>query len=194
LTGVGAVLFAARVEPGASVFVVGAGGVGQFVLQGARLAGAGTVVSVEPAAARREQATRLGAAAAVPPEEVKDAMRELLPDGADYAFDAVGEPETTQLAMRWTKNGGTCVVVGLPSASTRLQLDPAEFYRREKRLTGTIYGSEDPAVSLPILLDHVRAGRLDLGEMLGPVFALEDVNDAIEASLGGSGGRVVVRP
>jgi S-(hydroxymethyl)glutathione dehydrogenase / alcohol dehydrogenase len=194
LTGVGAVLFAARVEPGASVFVVGAGGVGQFVLQGARLAGAGTVVSVEPAAARREQATRLGAAAAVPPEEVKDAMRELLPDGADYAFDAVGEPETTQLAVRWRKNGGTCVVVGLPSASTRLQLDPAEFYRREKRLTGTIYGSEDPAVSLPILLDHVRAGRLDLGEMLGPVFALEDVNDAIEASLGGSGGRVVVRP
>ncbi|HEY6606702.1 MAG TPA: hypothetical protein VIZ44_10150, partial [Gaiellaceae bacterium] len=73
-------------------------------------------------------------------------------------------------------------------------LDPAEFYRREKRLTGTIYGSEDPTVSLPILLDHVRAGRLDLDEMLGPVFPLEDVNDAIEASLGGSGGRVVVRP
>jgi S-(hydroxymethyl)glutathione dehydrogenase / alcohol dehydrogenase len=194
LTGVGAVLFAARVEPGATVFVVGAGGVGQFVLQGARLAGAGVSVSVDPAAPRREQAVQVGAAAAVPPEEVKEAMGELLPDGADYAFDAVGEPETTKLAMRWTKNGGTCVVVGLPSGAERLQIDPAEFYRREKHLTGTIYGSEDPAVSLPILLDHVRSGRLDLGEMLGPVFPLERVNDAIEASLGGSGGRVVVRP
>jgi S-(hydroxymethyl)glutathione dehydrogenase/alcohol dehydrogenase len=194
LTGVGAVLFAAGVEPGATVFVVGAGGVGQFVLQGARLAGAGAAVSVDPAAPRREQAVQLGAAAAVPPEEVKETMGELLPDGADYAFDAVGEPETTKLAMRWTKNGGTCVVVGLPSGAERLQIDPAEFYRREKHLTGTIYGSEDPAVSLPILLDHVRSGRLDLGEMLGPVFPLERVNDAIEASLGGSGGRVIVRP
>jgi S-(hydroxymethyl)glutathione dehydrogenase/alcohol dehydrogenase len=194
LTGVGAVLFAAKVEPGASVFVVGAGGVGQFVLQGARLAGSGIVVSVDPAPARRAQATRLGAAAAVAPEEVTEMMRELLPHGADYAFDAVGEPETTKLAMRWTRNGGTCVVVGLPSGTTRLELDPAEFYRREKRLTGTIYGSEDPAVSLPILLDHVRAGRLDLDEMLGPVFPLDGVNDAIEASLGGAGGRVVVRP
>jgi S-(hydroxymethyl)glutathione dehydrogenase / alcohol dehydrogenase len=194
LTGVGAVLFAARVEPGATVFVVGAGGVGQFVLQGARLAGAGVSVSVDPSAPRRERALQLGAAAAVPPEEVKESMGELLPDGADYAFDAVGEPETTNLAMRWTKNGGSCVVVGLPSGAVRLQIDPAEFYRREKHLTGTIYGSEDPAVSLPILLGHVREGRLDLGEMLGPVFPLERVNDAIEASLGGSGGRVVVRP
>jgi Zn-dependent alcohol dehydrogenase len=194
ITGVGAALFAARVEPGASVFVVGAGGVGQFVLQGARLAGAGVVVSVEPTPARREQATRLGAAAALSPEDVSKTMRELLPDGADYAFDAVGEPETTKLAMRWTRNGGTCVVVGLPAGATRLELDPAEFYRREKRLTGTIYGSEDPAVSLPILLDHVRAGRLDLGGMLGPAFPLDRVNDAIEASLGGAPGRVLVRP
>jgi S-(hydroxymethyl)glutathione dehydrogenase / alcohol dehydrogenase len=194
LTGVGAALFAARVERDASVLVVGAGGVGQFVLQGARLAGARVAVCVEPTPARREQATRLGAVAAVPPEDVAETMRELLPDGADYAFDAVGEPETTKLAMRWTRNGGTCVIVGMPGGRVRLELDPAEFNRREKRLTGTIYGSEDPRVALPILLDHVRAGRLDLGRMRGPVFPLERINEAIEASLGGAPGRVVVRP
>jgi S-(hydroxymethyl)glutathione dehydrogenase/alcohol dehydrogenase len=194
LTGVGAVLFAAQVEAGATVVVVGAGGVGQFVLQGARLAGAKTVVSVDPVDSRREQALRLGATAAVAPDDLKGTMRKLLPEGADYAFDAVGAPETTELALRWTRSGGSCVVVGLPAAGARLELDPGEFNRREKWLTGTMYGSEDPAVALPVLLEHVRAGRLELKALLGPTFTLEQVNDAIEASLAGSAGRVVVQP
>jgi S-(hydroxymethyl)glutathione dehydrogenase/alcohol dehydrogenase len=194
LTGVGAALFAARVEPAASVVIVGAGGVGQFVLQGARLAGAETLVSVDPVEDRRHQALHLGATAAAAPDRLKSTMRELLPDGADYGFDAVGNPETTELALRWTRSGGTCVVVGLPAAGARFDLDPGEFNRREKWLTGTMYGSEDPAVALPILLEHVRAGRLHLRAMLGPTFRLDDVNDAIEASLAGSAGRVVVQP
>ena len=194
LTGIGAVLFAARVQPKATVVVVGAGGVGQFVLQGARIAGAETVVSVDPVAARRNQALELGATAAVAPEDLKGKMRELLPDGADFAFDAVGAPETTELALRWTRSGGSCVVVGLPAAGARLDLDPGEFNRREKWLTGTMYGSEDPAVALPVLLEHVRAGRLALRPLVGPSFPLEHVNDAIDASLAGSAGRVVVQP
>jgi S-(hydroxymethyl)glutathione dehydrogenase/alcohol dehydrogenase len=194
LTGVGAVLFAAHVEAGASAVIVGAGGVGQFVLQGAQLAGAEMVVSVDPVEGRRDQASQLGATAAVAPDELKQTMRRLLPDGADYGFDAVGNPETTELALRWTRSGGTCVVVGLPAAGARFDLDPGEFNRREKWLTGTMYGSEDPAVALPILLEHVRAGRLQLRPLLGPMFRLDDVNDAIEASLAGSAGRVVVQP
>jgi S-(hydroxymethyl)glutathione dehydrogenase / alcohol dehydrogenase len=194
LTGVGAVLFAARVESGASVVVVGAGGVGQFVVQGARLAGTDTIVSVDPLESRRDQALRLGATAAAAPEQLNAAMRELLPDGADYAFDAVGTPETTTLALRWTRSGGACVIVGLPAAGARLDLDPGEFNRREKSLTGTMYGSEDPAVGLPVLLEHLRAGRLDLHALLGPTFPLDEVNDAVEASLAGSAGRVVVLP
>ena len=75
-----------------------------------------------------------------------------------------------------------------------MDLDPVDFVRRERRLTGTIYGSEDPAVALPILLDHVRAGRLELRSQLGPVFPLERVNEAVEASLSGAPGRVLVRP
>jgi S-(hydroxymethyl)glutathione dehydrogenase / alcohol dehydrogenase len=194
LTGVGAALFAAHVEPGASVVVIGAGGVGQFVLQGARLAGAETLVSVDPVEGRRNQALQIGATAAVEPDALKKTMRELLPDGADYGFDAVGNPETTALALRWTRSAGTCVVVGLPAAGARYDLDPGEFNRREKWLTGTMYGSEDPAVALPILLEHVRAGRLQLRPLLGPAFGLDDVNDAIDASLAGSSGRVVVKP
>jgi len=194
LTGVGAVLFAARVEPGSSVLVVGAGGVGQFIVQGARIAGAAEIICVDPVEARREQATRLGATRVCGPDELKELMKEALPGGADYALDAVGDPGTTAVAFRWTRNGGTCVIVGLPAAGRRLDLDPVDFVRRERILTGTIYGSEDPAVALPVLLDHVRAGRLDLASQLGPEYPLDAINDAIDASLSGSAGRVLIRP
>jgi S-(hydroxymethyl)glutathione dehydrogenase / alcohol dehydrogenase len=194
LTGVGSAPFAARVAPGSSVVVVGAGGVGQFVVQGARIAGAETIAVVDPLEARLEQARGLGATHSTTPDELKALMRGVLPNGADYAFDAVGNADTTALALRWTRSGGTCVVVGLPPSGVSLDIDPAEFTRREKFLTGTIYGSEDPAVALPILLDHVRAGRLKLRELLGPVYPLDAVNEAFDAALAGSPGRVLVKP
>ena len=194
LTGVGAVAYNARPEPGASVLVIGAGGVGQFVVQAARIAGAGAIVAVDPVDGRRTQALRVGATHAFAPDELKEGMRALAPDGVDVSLDAVGSPETTSLALRWTRNGGKVVIVGLPAAGARLDLDPADFNRREKVLTGSMYGSEDPAVALPELLDHVRAGRLELDALLGPSYGLDDVNEAFEASLAGSPGRVLVTP
>jgi S-(hydroxymethyl)glutathione dehydrogenase/alcohol dehydrogenase len=194
LTGVGAVLFAADVEEGASVLVVGAGGVGQFVVQGARIAGASQIVCVDPNEERLELVGRQGATHAVHPDGLRALMKDGFPDGVDYAFDAVGDPETTKMAFRWTRNGGLCVIVGLPAAGARLELDPTEFIRREKRLTGTIYGSEDPAVALPVLVEHVRSGALDLRSQLGPQFSLDDANDAIDAALAGVPGRVLVIP
>src|SRR2546421_4649216 len=108
-------------------------------------------------------------------------MKAALPGGADYAFDAVGDPATTETAFRWTRNGGVCVIVGLPAAGKRLDLDPVDFVRRERILTGTIYGSEDPAVALPVLLDHVRAGRLDPAPQLRPVVSPGEINEAVPA-------------
>lgn len=194
LTGVGAVLFQARPEPGSTVLVIGAGGVGQFCVQGARIAGAGEIVCVDPVKARLEQAARVGATRTATPKELPETLREFAPDGADVALDAVGAPETTALALRSAKNGGRAVLVGLPAAGERLDLDPAEFVRREKELTGSMYGSEDPRRALPMLLDHVRNGSLQLEPLLGPRFPLDDVNDAVETSLTGSPGRVVVIP
>ena len=194
LTGVGAVLFAAGTQPGESVLVVGAGGVGQFCVQGARIAGAETIVVVDPLEARLELARELGATHTTDPEGLKALMKEIAPDGADRALDVVGNPETAALTLRFTRSGGTCVIVGIPATGERLDLDFAEFNRREKFLTGTMYGSEDPAVALPILLDHARAGRLKLRELLGPTYPLDQVNDAIDASLAGTPGRVLVIP
>jgi S-(hydroxymethyl)glutathione dehydrogenase/alcohol dehydrogenase len=194
LTGVGAVLFAAHVQPGGVVLVVGAGGVGQFVVQGARIAGAEAIVVVDPVEGRREQALRLGATHAVEPAELKGALARIAPDGADYGFDAVGFPETSATALRFTRSGGTTVMVGLPPTGLRLDLDPGEFLRREKVLTGTMYGSEDPAVALPLLLEHVAAGNLELGSLLGETFPLDRIDEAVQASLELPAGRVLVEP
>jgi S-(hydroxymethyl)glutathione dehydrogenase/alcohol dehydrogenase len=193
LTGVGAVLFAARVRAGSTVLVVGAGGVGQFVVQGARIAGAATILAVDPVEARRTQALALGATHAFAPEEA-ESLFDVVPEGADYGFDAVGDPATVELALRLTRSGGSTVIVGLPAAGARLDLDPAQFNRREKWLTGTMYGSEDPAVALPVLLDHVRSGALELTGLVGPEFPLDRIGDAVEASMSGSPGRVLVTP
>jgi S-(hydroxymethyl)glutathione dehydrogenase / alcohol dehydrogenase len=194
LTGVGAVLFQARPDPGATVLVVGAGGVGQFCVQGARIAGAGEIVCVDPLEGRLRQAERLGATRTTTPEGLPDTLPEVAPNGADVALDAVGAPETTALALRWTRNGGRTVLVGLPASGERLDLDPAEFVRREKELTGSMYGSEDPRRALAVLLEHVRSGALQLEPLVGPMFPLDDVNQAVEASLAGSPGRVLVLP
>ena len=194
LTGIGAALFAAGVTSGSSVVVLGAGGVGQFVVQGARIAGATTIVAVDPFDGRREQALQLGATHAVAPDGLDALLAAVAPVGADFGFDAVGDPATTARALGVTRAGGSCVLVGLPAAGARLDLEPGQFVRREKWLTGTMYGSEDPAVALPMLLDHVGAGRLELTSLLGPTFSLDEVNDAIAASLGGAPGRVLVLP
>jgi S-(hydroxymethyl)glutathione dehydrogenase/alcohol dehydrogenase len=86
------------------------------------------------------------------------------------------------------------VIVGLPAAGARLEIDPAELIRREKRLTGTMYGSEDPAVALPILLAHVRGGRLDLASLVGRSFPLSELDEAMGASNAGEPGRILVNP
>lgn len=190
LTGVGAVRYASTLAPGQTALVVGAGGVGQFVVQGARMAGAAEIVCVDPNAERAVRAAELGATKVGDPRELPS----LLPEGADVAFDAAGLPETSALALAHTRNTGLCVLVGMPPTGARLEVDPFEFTFREKTLTGTIYGSEDPAVALPGLLDDIRAGRLELASMLGPRYPLEQADEAFRASLAGSPGRVLVTP
>src|SRR5262249_58499947 len=107
--------------------VRGGGGVGPSVVEGAGLAGAAETVAADPLPPRLELARRLGATRVVRPDDLAATMKEALPDGADYVFDAVGDPETTTVAFRSTRNGGVCVIVGLPSAGARLELDPVDF-------------------------------------------------------------------
>ena len=101
---------------------------------------------------------------------------------------------TFDLALRSARGGGTVVAVGMAAAGVRYELDPFQVTNEEKWVTGSLYGSEDPAVALPRLLDLVRDGQLDLESALGPAYPLDEVNEAIAAALGGSPGRVLVTP
>jgi S-(hydroxymethyl)glutathione dehydrogenase/alcohol dehydrogenase len=191
LTGIGAAVNAVRIRPGSSVLVVGAGGIGLFVVQGARFAGAGEVVVVDPVEARRALALRLGATDAVAPSELEDVAPA---DGFETTFDAVGGPETTSLAVHHAAIAGTAVLVGLPAAGGRVDLDLAEVVVSEKTITGSIYGSADPARLLPRLLEWMRAGDVQLAPLVGQSFPLERIDDAIAASMSGVPGRVLVVP
>ena len=145
LTGIGA---AREVSPEDVVVVIGAGGVGQFCVQGARLRGASAIVVVDPLPARRALARAVGATHDCAPGELAELLAAIAPDGADCALEAVGSPATAAAALASVRPGGRATLVGMPPAGARLDLDPAEFTNREKLLTGTVYGSGDPAEAL----------------------------------------------
>jgi S-(hydroxymethyl)glutathione dehydrogenase / alcohol dehydrogenase len=128
------------------------------------------------------------------PDNVDELIAAIAPEGADVALDLVGRTATTATALRLTRSGGTTVIVGLPPAGEELRLDFAEFNRREKWLTGTMYGSENPADAMPQLLAYVRSGQLNLAAMTGPRYPLDRVNEALEASMAGVPARVIVMP
>lgn len=192
LTGVGAVRNSGWVGPGSSVVVIGAGGVGQFCVQGARLAGAATIVAVDPSPVRRGLALAAGATHVAAPEAVGELIGELTDEGVDAAFEAVGSASTAEAALALARPGGFACLVGMPAGGARLDLDPLEFVNREKLLTGSVYGSEDPVAALPRLLEDVAGGELRLAPLLGPSYPLERADDAIQAALSAGTARVLV--
>jgi S-(hydroxymethyl)glutathione dehydrogenase/alcohol dehydrogenase len=191
LTGVGAVENAAGVEPGSSAVVIGAGAVGQFVVQGLRIAEAKTIVAVDPSPERREQAIALGATNAVSPDGLAGLLASMA-EGFDYAFEAVGSVTTVRAALDALRNGGVAVLVGMGPPGQTLALDPLELITREKTVVGSIYGSGEPKIMTERLLGYLAEGRLLLDSMIGERFGLEAINDAVDCALRGDGGRALV--
>jgi S-(hydroxymethyl)glutathione dehydrogenase/alcohol dehydrogenase len=191
LTGVGAVENAARVQPDTSAVVIGAGAVGQFVVQGLRIAGAAEIVAVDPSAPRRDQTLRLGATGAVGPADLTGLV-ESRSEGFDYAFDAVGGAATARTTLEAMRNGGVGVLVGMGPPGQTLDLDPLALVTQEKTLTGSIYGSCEPKVMTQRLLEYIADGRLQLESMVGERFQLDEINTAVDTALRGDGGRTLV--
>jgi S-(hydroxymethyl)glutathione dehydrogenase/alcohol dehydrogenase len=191
LTGVGAVENAASVEPGCSAVVIGAGAVGQFVVQGLRIAGATEIVAVDPSERRREQARGLGATGAIDPAELP-ALVDSMDEGFDYSFEAVGSIATVRAAIDAIRNGGLAVLVGMGPPGQTLDLDPLALITQEKTLTGSIYGSGEPKAMTERLLSYLADGRLVLGSMIGERFELGAINDAVDTALRGDSGRALV--
>jgi S-(hydroxymethyl)glutathione dehydrogenase / alcohol dehydrogenase len=193
-TGLGAVFNRARVRPGATVAVIGCGGIGLSVVQGARIAGAGRIVAVDTAAWKLELATRLGATEVVNAAEGNPVPRvtELTAGGVDYAFEAIGLPATVRQAVRMTRKGGTVVMIGVVPAGTSVELPGADIVLREKAVLGCMMGSNRFRVDMPRYVELYRSGQLRLDEMISARLPLERVNDAFEAMRRGTAARSVV--
>jgi len=192
MTGVGAAMQAARVEPGSSVVVFGCGGVGMSVIQGARLCGAAEVAAVDYVAERLEAARALGATHTYTPDRISDADEIHDGDGFDYAFEVVGRPETIRAAWNAARRGGTVVVVGAGGLDQMVEFSAFELFYMEKTLLGTVYGSADVRRDFHRLLRLWRTGRLDLEAMVTKTIPISEINDGLAALRQGEGIRSVV--
>jgi S-(hydroxymethyl)glutathione dehydrogenase/alcohol dehydrogenase len=192
-TGAGAVFNAAQVEPGATVAVVGLGGVGLSAVQAARISEAGSIVAIDPLTSKHDLALRLGATHAVTPDDLPGVAAELTGgDGFDYVIEAVGRPATIRAAYDATRRGGATVVVGMGSYTDEVTFNAFELAFVEKRIIGSLYGSADVHRDFPLLIEHWRAGRLDLEGLISRRIPIERINEAIGALAAGEVVRQVV--
>lgn len=190
ITGVGAVLNTAKVEPGSSVLVVGAGGVGLNVIQGAVLAGATTIIAADVVDSKLKLAEQFGATHTLISEDLPKQVSEIVRGGVDYAFDVTGNVAVLTAAFNATQPGGTTVMVGSPSAK-ELTIAPQTLFG-SRRLMGTQGGDATPARDLPLLVDLYRRGRLNLDGLVSERVPLDKINDAIEHVKAGAVARSVV--
>ena len=194
-TGVGAVINTAKVKPGSSVVVLGAGGVGLNVVQGAVLAGAESIIAVDIYGNKLENALQFGATHMVDAsgEDVIERVRDITRgDMADYAFEVIGSTAAINQALATTKRGGTTVVVGVTPAGAELTIDP-DFLHLDRVLMGCTYGSCYPRADMPMLIDMYMARRLKLDELISATLKLEDINSAFEALDQGEVARTIIR-
>jgi len=194
-TGVGAVLNTAQVEEGATVLVMGLGGIGLAVVQGARLAGASRIIVSDPVSARREVASALGATDFIDPteEDVVLKSRELTEVGVDYAFEAAGRAELASAGVNAVRNRGTVVCVGAPPVTESIQVAPAAlFVISEKKIMGCTLGGSNSLHEIPRLIGLYQAGRLDLEALITAHRPLAEINEAMDDLKASRGIRTVL--
>jgi Zn-dependent alcohol dehydrogenase len=195
-TGVMAVLRAAAVPAGASVVVIGLGGVGLSAVMGAVVAGASSIVAVDPIEAKLERATELGATGVVHASDdvraTKDGIREAAGGRPEFALECIGLPATAELAIDLVGPGGTAVLVGIPRLYERASFDIGKLIDRSARVVGANYGWAAPDVDFPRLARLYLAGRLPVDRLIEERISLDGVNDALDALRRAKGLRRVI--
>jgi S-(hydroxymethyl)mycothiol dehydrogenase len=195
MTGIGAALYSGGVRPGTSVAVFGCGGVGDSVIQGARIAGATTIIAVDIDPKKLEWAKGFGATHTVNAREGDPIARiKALTGGhgVNYSFEAVGRSETIEQALFCRDLAGTCVLIGVPGAGPTLTLELQRFFDLGGSFRVSWYGDCLPTRDFPMLADWYRQGRLKLDELVTREIALEEVEDAFDAMKRGETLRSVI--
>jgi S-(hydroxymethyl)glutathione dehydrogenase/alcohol dehydrogenase len=192
-TGVGAALNTAKVEPGSTVAVFGAGGVGLSAIQGARIAGARMIIAIDVFENKLATARELGATHIVDAssrDPVK-AIQEMTGGGVDYSFEAIGLKQTAEQCFDCLRAGGTATIIGMIPMGQKIELHGNSFLR-ERKIQGSSMGSNRFKVDMPKYIDFYLQGRLKLDEMITQRRHLEDVNDAFRAMKAGEVARTVL--
>ena len=194
LTGYGAVHHSAKVRQGETVAVFGVGGVGLAALQAARIAGASKIVAVDVSPEKESLAREAGATDyVVASENTAREIRALTgKQGVDVAVECVGRAVTIRAAWDSTRRGGRTTVVGIGGKDQQVTFNALEIFHWGRTLSGCVYGNSDPARDLPVLAEHVRSGRLDLGALVTDRIGLDGIPAAFENMIAGKGGRAVV--
>ncbi len=192
-TGVGAVIHTADVEPGSTVAVIGAGGIGLSAINGAAIAGAGRIIAVDMVPSKLELARKFGATDVVNAKEkdVVGEIQEMTGGGVHYSFEAIGLKATAEQAFKMLRPGGTATIIGMIPVGTNIELHGAEFLL-ERKIQGSNMGSNRFRVDMPRFVDFYMQGKLHLDDMISRRIRLEDVNDGLEALKKGEVARSVI--
>jgi Zn-dependent alcohol dehydrogenase len=182
VTGAGAVLNRAKVQPGETVAVIGAGGIGQSVIQGARLASAGRIVAIDANPRKEAVARQFGATDFIDvsqhPDDTVAAVKQLVPAGVDYAFECVGHPSLIRQAIDMLGTGGSCVLLGVPKLGTEASFVVANLYN-DRSILGCRYGQTRPHHDVPLITRFYLDGRFMLDEMVSQTYDLGDIERAL---------------
>ena len=192
-TGVGAVIRTAQVEPGATVAVVGCGGIGLSAVQGGRLAGASRVIAIDISDQKLQVARTMGATDTVNAADT-DAVAEVIEmtkGGVDYSFEAIGRAETVEQAFAMLAPTGMAVAIGMVPLGQKVSV-PAHELLSEKKLTGSRMGSNVFRVDMPYYVDLYLDGRLLLDEMISGTIRLDQINEGYEWLKKGEATRTVI--
>lgn len=195
-TGIGAALFEAKVEPGSSVIVFGLGGIGLNIIQGARMAGATTIIGIDINDGKGAMARQLGATHFVNPRAIEGDLvghlNELTRGGADYTFEAAGNINLMEQALAAARIGwGVCTIVGVASAGEVIGVAPFDLIMGRK-LQGTTAGGVRGRSQLPMMVDWLMDGKFDLGSLITARMPLEKINEGYDGMKRGEGIRSII--
>ena len=191
ITGLGSVFNTAGVRPGASVAVIGAGGVGLNVIQASAVAGASRIVAIDVLPDKADLAPQFGATDVIISRDPVDELVEITDGGVEYAFDAIGHKTTAEHTFAALRPGGTAVLIGMIPMGVEISLPGADFLY-EKTVKGSNMGSTRTRVDIPRYLELYRRGRIKLDELVGRTRPLDEIGVAMDDIERGTVARTVI--
>jgi len=194
-TGIGAVLFTAKVEPGANVVVFGLGGIGLNVIQGAKMVGANKIIGVDINPSREKMARKFGMTDFINPKTVEntvDSIVQLTDGGADYSFECIGNIKVMREALECTHKGwGRCIIIGVAEAGAEISTRPFQLVTGRK-WEGSAFGGARGRTDVPKIVDWYMEGKLNIDDLITHTMPLEKINEGFDLMLAGQSIRSVI--